>query len=105
MDKSHSELLFFEGEEEKNARFIRAKEHVKDMMATRDYYRDRKVKREEIVAREFLKKAVRELYIEQEDRNKAKVPFEYFFPSISFYYCLRLLAISQEIIISELEFN
>jgi hypothetical protein len=42
-------------------------------MATRDYYRDRRIKREEIVAREFLKKAVRELYIEQEDRNKAKV--------------------------------
>jgi len=59
-------------EEEKTARFVKAKEHVKDMMATRDYYRDRRVKREELVAQEFLKKAIRELYIEQEDRNKKK---------------------------------
>lgn len=60
-------------EEDKRTRSIRTREHVKDMMATREYYKDRKLKREEIVALEFLKKAVRELYIEQEDRNKAKV--------------------------------
>ncbi|OXA63043.1 trichoplein keratin filament-binding protein [Folsomia candida] len=59
-------------EEEKNARFIKSKEHVKEMMATRDYYRDRRIKREEIVAQEFLRKAIRELYIEEADRNKAK---------------------------------
>ncbi|CAL8138338.1 unnamed protein product [Orchesella dallaii] len=59
-------------EEEKQVRYLRSKDHVKDMMATREYYRNRRIKREEIVALEFLKKAVRELYIEQEDRNKAK---------------------------------
>jgi len=59
--------------DEKNLRFEKAKAHVKDMMETRDYYRDRKLKREEIVAQEFLKKAVRELYVEQEDRDKKKV--------------------------------
>jgi hypothetical protein len=56
----------------KEERFIRAKAHAKDMIETRDYYRDRKLKKEEIAAREFLKKAVRELYLEQEDRNKKK---------------------------------
>lgn len=66
-------IIIFEGEEEKNARFIKSKEHVKEMMATRDYYRDRRIKREEIVAQEFLRKAIRELYIEEADRNKAKV--------------------------------
>lgn len=59
--------------EEKAAKFKKATEHIKDMLDTRNYYRDRKLKREEIVAREFLKKAVREVYIEQEDRNKRKV--------------------------------
>jgi hypothetical protein len=66
-------VIIFAGDDEKCARFIKAKEHVKDMLETRDFYRDRKVKREEIVAQEFLKKAIRELYIEEADRNKAKV--------------------------------
>ena len=61
------------GEAEKKSRFEKSKSHVQDMMATRDYYRDRKVKREEIVAQEFLKKAVRDLYIEAEDKTKKKV--------------------------------
>ena len=61
--------------DEREARFERAKAHTIDMMATRDYYRDRKLKREEIVAREFLKRAVRELYVEEEDRNKKKVNY------------------------------
>jgi hypothetical protein len=65
--------LFISVIDEKAERYIRAKAHAKDMMDTRDYYRDRKLKREEIVAGEFLKKAVRELYVEQEDRNKKKV--------------------------------
>lgn len=61
------------GEDEKEARFLKAKAHVKDMLATRDFYRDKRVKREEIVAREFLKRAVRELYVEEEDRGIKKV--------------------------------
>lgn len=74
-------------EEEKRTRYIRAKEHVKDMMETREYYKNRKIKREEIVALEFLKKAVRELYIEQEDRNKAKVSLHTHFSTRKNYSC------------------
>lgn len=66
-------IIIFEAVADKEARFIKAKEHTKDMIETRDYYRDRRLKREEIVAKEFLRKAVRELYIEEADRNKAKV--------------------------------
>ena len=65
--------LFTTVKDEKAMRFEKAKIHVKDMLDTRNYYRDRKLKREEIVAKEFLKRAIRELFVEEEDRNKRKV--------------------------------
>ena len=61
------------GIREKEAHFLRNKAHVQDMIETRNYYRDRRIKREEVAAREFLKKSVRELYLEGEDREKKKV--------------------------------
>lgn len=61
------------GREEAKARSLQAKEHVKEMMATRDQYRDRRIKREEVIAQQLLEKAIKELYIEEQDRNKAKV--------------------------------